>query len=77
MESDRGTCFVLHLIINYQFRVGRFTAVCLLLTRVVANLKYGDGLAAPDMICSTAFDRDDQFFATAGASRHIKVACAL
>lgn len=40
---------------------------------VVANLKYGDGLAAPDMICSTSFDRDDQFFATAGASKHVKV----
>ncbi len=41
--------------------------------RVVANLKWGDGLAAPDMVCSTAFDRDDEFFATAGASRRIKV----
>jgi protein suppressor of PHYA-105 1 len=41
--------------------------------RVVAHLKYGDGLAAPDMVCSTAFDRDDEFFATAGVSRRVKV----
>lgn len=25
------------------------------------------------MVCSTAFDRDDEFFATAGVSRHVKV----
>ncbi len=40
---------------------------------MAANLKYGDGLAAPDMVCSTAFDRDDEFFATAGVSRRVKV----
>ena len=41
--------------------------------RVVAHLRYGDGLASPEMVCSTAFDRDDEFFATAGVSRHVKV----
>jgi hypothetical protein len=40
---------------------------------VVAHLRYGDGLASPEMVCSTAFDRDDEFFATAGVSRHVKV----
>ncbi len=25
------------------------------------------------MVCSTAFDRDDEFFATAGVSRRIKI----
>lgn len=45
--------------------------------RVVANLKWGDGLAAPDMVCSTAFDRNDEFFATAGASRRVKVCMPL
>lgn len=29
-----------------------------------------------DMVCSAAFDRDDEFFATAGVSKRIKVSMA-
>ncbi|KAK9820862.1 hypothetical protein WJX81_005532 [Elliptochloris bilobata] len=41
--------------------------------KVTATLRFGDVLQAADMVCSTAFDRDDEFFATAGVSRRIKV----
>ncbi|KAK9824007.1 hypothetical protein WJX72_006926 [[Myrmecia] bisecta] len=41
--------------------------------QVRATLKYGDLLNAADMVCCTAFDRDDEFFATAGVSRRIKI----
>lgn len=40
--------------------------------QVTATLRFGDVLQAADMVCSTAFDRDDEFFATAGVSRRIK-----
>jgi len=40
--------------------------------QVKATLKYGDLLQPPDMVSSTAFDRDDEYFATAGVSRRIK-----
>ena len=40
--------------------------------QVTATLRFGDVLQAADMVCSTAFDRDDDFFATAGVSRRIK-----
>ena len=40
-----------------------------------ATLKYGDLLQPPDMVSSTAFDRDDEYFATAGVSRRIKACC--
>ena len=39
---------------------------------MTATLRFGDVLQAADMVCSTAFDRDDEFFATAGVSRRIK-----
>lgn len=42
------------------------------LLQVKATLKYGDLLQPPDMVSSTAFDRDDEYFATAGVSRRIK-----
>ena len=34
-------------------------------------------MRASDMLCSISFDRDDEFFATAGVSRRIKVRAAL
>lgn len=37
-----------------------------------ATLKYGDLMGEGDMVCSAAFDRDDEFFATAGVSKRIK-----
>ena len=41
--------------------------------QVRATLQYGDVLRGNDMLCSISFDRDDEFFATAGVSRRIKV----
>lgn len=45
----------------------------LVLSQVKATLQYGDMLHTADMLCSISFDRDDEFFATAGVSRRIKV----
>ena len=41
--------------------------------QVRATLQAGDPVRASDMLCSISFDRDDEFFATAGVSRRIKV----
>ena len=41
--------------------------------QVKAELNYSDLLTVPDMVCSTAFDRDDEFFATAGVYRRVKI----
>ena len=41
-----------------------------------AELKYGDLMGEGDMVCAAAFDRDDEYFATAGVSKHIKVSCS-
>lgn len=41
--------------------------------QVKAELTYSDLLTVPDMVCSTAFDRDDEFFATAGVYRRVKI----
>ncbi|CAL8465090.1 g4625 [Coccomyxa elongata] len=41
--------------------------------KVKATLQYGDMLHTADMLCSISFDRDDEYFATAGVSRRIKV----
>ena len=38
-----------------------------------AELNYSDLLSVTDMVCSTAFDRDDEFFATAGVFRRVKI----
>ena len=38
-----------------------------------AELNYSDLLTVTDMVCSTAFDRDDEFFATAGVFRRVKI----
>lgn len=39
----------------------------------LATMDCGDGRVMHDMVCSVAFDRDDEFFATAGVSRRLKV----
>ena len=41
--------------------------------QVKAELNYSDLLTVTDMVCSTAFDRDDEFFATAGVFRRVKI----
>ena len=43
------------------------------LLQVKATVQNGDLMHAADMLCSISFDRDDEFFATAGVSRRIKV----
>ena len=49
----------------------------MLVLQVKATLKYGDLMGEGDMVCSAAFDRDDEFFATAGVSKRIKVTIAV
>lgn len=44
-----------------------------MLLQVKAELNYSDLISVPDMVCSTAFDRDDEFFATAGVYRRVKI----
>lgn len=41
--------------------------------KVKADLKQGDLLNSSNLICSLSFDRDGEFFATAGVSKKIKV----
>ncbi|KAL4204885.1 hypothetical protein AMTRI_Chr01g111930 [Amborella trichopoda] len=41
--------------------------------RVRADLKQGDLLNSSNLVCSLGFDRDKEFFATAGVNRKIKV----
>ncbi|KAF6159172.1 hypothetical protein GIB67_032789 [Kingdonia uniflora] len=41
--------------------------------RVIAELKHGDLFHSANIVSSIEFDRDDEFFATAGVSRRIKV----
>ena len=43
------------------------------MTQVKATVQNGNLMHAADMLCSISFDRDDEFFATAGVSRRIKV----
>jgi hypothetical protein len=40
---------------------------------VRATLRHGDLLNTANMVCSLGFDRDDEFFATAGVCKRIKV----
>ncbi|CAL5229502.1 g12838 [Coccomyxa viridis] len=40
---------------------------------VKATVQNGNMMHAADMLCSISFDRDDEYFATAGVSRRIKV----
>lgn len=56
--------------------VGAFKSLLtsfLLTPQVKAELNYSDLLTVTDMVCSTAFDRDDEFFATAGVFRRVKI----
>ncbi|XP_077251057.1 protein SPA1-RELATED 3-like isoform X2 [Tasmannia lanceolata] len=41
--------------------------------KVRANLKQGDLLNSSNLVCSLSFDRDKEFFATAGVNRKIKI----
>ena len=41
--------------------------------KVRADLKQGDLLNSPNLVCSLSFDRDREFFATAGVNKKIKV----
>ncbi|XP_020223362.1 protein SPA1-RELATED 3 isoform X2 [Cajanus cajan] len=41
--------------------------------RVKADLKQGDLLHSSNLVCSLSFDRDGEFFATAGVNKKIKV----
>ncbi|KAJ7534145.1 hypothetical protein O6H91_13G081800 [Diphasiastrum complanatum] len=41
--------------------------------KVKACLKHGDLLNTANMVCSLSFDRDEEYFATAGVSKRIKV----
>ncbi|GMI65514.1 SPA1-related 3 [Hibiscus trionum] len=41
--------------------------------KVKANLKQGDLLNSSNLVCSLGFDRDSEFFATAGVNKKIKV----
>ncbi|XP_073286124.1 protein SPA1-RELATED 4-like isoform X2 [Primulina huaijiensis] len=41
--------------------------------KVRANLKQGDLLNSSNLVCSLSFDRDGEFFATAGVNKKIKV----
>jgi WD40 repeat protein len=40
---------------------------------VKADLKQGDLLNSSNLVCSLSFDRDGEFFATAGVNKKIKV----
>ncbi|XP_043688622.1 protein SPA1-RELATED 4-like isoform X2 [Telopea speciosissima] len=41
--------------------------------KVRADLKHGDLLNSSNLVCSLSFDRDGEFFATAGVNRKIKI----
>ncbi|OVA14916.1 Protein kinase domain [Macleaya cordata] len=41
--------------------------------KVKADLKQGDLLSSSNLVCSMSFDRDKEFFATAGVNRKIKI----
>ncbi|KAJ1656014.1 hypothetical protein IWQ61_004344 [Dispira simplex] len=41
--------------------------------RPVATLRYGDMMSSSSIVASIEFDRDDEYFATAGVTRKIKV----
>eukprot|EP01018_Ginkgo_biloba_P004341 Gb_02506 [translate_table: standard] len=60
---DRLGCFF-DSICKYA-RYGRF--------EVRATLRHGDLLNTANVVCSVSFDRDQEFFATAGVSKKIKV----
>lgn len=56
---------------DFQSVLSSFTRYSRL--RVIAELRHGDLFHAANIVSSIEFDRDDEFFATAGVSRRIKV----
>ncbi|MFS8025821.1 putative transcription factor C2H2 family [Helianthus anomalus] len=56
---------------DFQSLLSSFTRYSRL--RAIAGLRNGDIFHSADIISSIEFDRDDEFFATAGVSRRIKV----
>ncbi|CAI9292491.1 unnamed protein product [Lactuca saligna] len=56
---------------DFQSVLSSFTRYSRL--RVVAELRHGDLFHSANIVSSIEFDRDDEFFATAGVSRRIKV----
>ncbi|XP_073393412.1 E3 ubiquitin-protein ligase COP1 isoform X1 [Physcomitrium patens] len=65
--SDRY-CSGLH---DFQSVLNAFTRYSRL--RVIAELRHGDLFHSSNIVSSIEFDRDDEFFATGGVSRRIKV----
>lgn len=41
--------------------------------KLAASMQHGDSLSSANMVCCIAFDRDDEFFATAGVSKRIRL----
>ena len=64
---------ILHNTFDPIWSLSCLDMVCLFGAQVKAELNYSDLLTATDMVCSTAFDRDDEFFATAGVFRRVKI----
>lgn len=56
---------------DFQSVLATFTQYSQL--RVIAELRHGDLFHAANIVSSIEFDRDDEFFATAGVSRRIKI----
>lgn len=56
---------------DFQSVLSTFTQYSRL--RVIAELRHGDIFHSANIVSSIEFDRDDEFFATAGVSRRIKV----
>lgn len=56
---------------DFQSVLSTFTRYSRL--RVIAELRHGDIFHSANIVSSIEFDRDDEFFATAGVSRRIKV----
>ncbi|XVF27967.1 hypothetical protein REPUB_Repub14bG0154900 [Reevesia pubescens] len=56
---------------DFQSVLNTFTQYSRL--RVIAELRHGDIFHSANIVSSIEFDRDDELFATAGVSRHIKV----
>ncbi|GKV24840.1 hypothetical protein SLEP1_g34395 [Rubroshorea leprosula] len=73
-ESDKN---VIHRE-GYSAGLADFQSVLTTFTRysrlrVIAELRHGDLFHSANIVSSIEFDRDDEFFATAGVSRRIKV----
>eukprot|EP00252_Welwitschia_mirabilis_P009384 TRINITY_DN21955_c0_g1_i2.p1 TRINITY_DN21955_c0_g1~~TRINITY_DN21955_c0_g1_i2.p1 ORF type:complete len:501 (+),score=97.83 TRINITY_DN21955_c0_g1_i2:149-1651(+) len=56
---------------EFQYILRTFTRYSRL--RVIAELQHGDLFHSTNLVSSIEFDRDDEFFATAGVSKQIKI----